>query len=467
MKRIQHDIKRQLSRLVIQKTGHIVITILFFWMFWMLFRYGALQPSYPDREYRYNYFILIVYATIYVFLSRTYNAYLLGYSRIRTLVVSQTVSQIVTTFFIYLGVTIGWSKVMSPIWLLAMLAAQVLWNCIWSYYANNIYMKNCPPKRTAFVYRDNKDKARFYIMSGKPLERMYTVEREISYIGKTFTELEPLLEGYEAIFVSGVDSRCRNGIAKYCAEKGIPGFFLPHVGDVLMRGATHIQAFSTPVLYLSRKRPELEYRFIKRAFDIVASLMGVALLSPVMLVIAVMIKIEDRGPILYRQTRLTKDGRVFQILKFRSMGVNAEQAGIARLSTGDKDSRVTRVGRFIRKCRADELPQLWNILKGDMSFVGPRPERPEIAKKYAQTYPDFCLRLQVKAGLTGYAQVYGKYNSDPYEKMEFDLMYINDMCVKTDLQLLFATVIVLFNGESTAGVSVFQRTAMDQDKDNQ
>ena len=142
----------------------------------------------------------------------------------------------------------------------------------------------------------------------------------------------------------------------------------------------------------------------------------------------------------------------FKIIKFRSMRVDAEKDGVARLSTGDKDDRITPVGRIVRKCRLDELPQLINILKGEMSFVGPRPERPEIAKQYYEKMPDFALRLQVKAGLTGYAQVYGKYNTDPYEKLEFDLLYINNMGILTDLELLFATAGILFVGESTKGV---------------
>ena len=163
---------------------------------------------------------------------------------------------------------------------------------------------------------------------------------------------------------------------------------------------------------------------------------------------------ERRGGLLQGQSW-------FRIVKFRSMRTDAEKDGIARLSTGEKDDRITPVGRFIRKCRIDELPQLWNILTGDMSFVGPRPERPEIAEKYYEQMPDFKLRLQVKAGLTGYAQIYGKYNTEPYEKLEFDLMYINQMSLLTDLELMFATAGILFKKESTEGIQQGSQTAMD------
>ena len=171
-----------------------------------------------------------------------------------------------------------------------------------------------------------------------------------------------------------------------------------------------------------------------------------------------MIKAYDHGPAFYKQVRLTKDGRRFEILKFRSMRVDAEKDGVARLAATD-DDRITPVGKIIRAIRFDELPQIFNILKGDMSIVGPRPERPEIAAQYEEEMPAFSLRLQVKAGLTGTAQVYGKYNTEPKDKLKMDLMYINDMSLKEDLKLIFATVKILFMKESTAGVQQGQVTA--------
>ena len=145
------------------------------------------------------------------------------------------------------------------------------------------------------------------------------------------------------------------------------------------------------------------------------------------------------------------------------MRVDAEKDGVARLSQGDNDDRVTPIGKIVRRYRLDEIPQLWNILKGDMSVVGPRPERPEIAELYYKQMPEFKLRLQVKAGLTGYAQIYGKYNTAPYEKLEFDLLYINSMNIFVDLQLCFAVVMTLFKKESTEGVAGI--TAMEEDSE--
>ena len=230
-----------------------------------------------------------------------------------------------------------------------------------------------------------------------------------------------------------------------------------------MRGAKHIQTFTSPVLFFGKKVPKPEYLMLKRLFDIIAAGLGIIVFSPLMLITALAIRLYDRGPALYKQVRLTKDSKEFKILKFRSMRVDAEKDGVARLSTGDKDDRITPIGKIVRKCRLDELPQLFNILKGDMSIVGPRPERPEIAEQYYRVLPDFKLRLQVKAGLTGYAQVYGKYNTEPYEKLEFDLMYINDMSIATDLRLIFATFSILGKSDSTEGVSGI--TAMGEEEE--
>ena len=309
------------------------------------------------------------------------------------------------------------------------------------------YFRLNPPRKTILIYRNAKDRRRFGSLKGKPTEKLYQVVKEIKFDG-TFEEIKDQITGYDAVFVAGLNSHCRNGLLKYCMEKGIRGFFLPHVGDVIMQGAEHLHAFDSPVLMTRRKVIQPGYRTIKRIFDFTVSLAGIIVLSPIFLLTALAIWLYDRGPVFYKQVRLTKNGKKFKIIKFRSMKIDAEKDGVARLSSGDKDDRITPIVRLVRKCRLDDLPQLINILKGEMSIVGPRPERPEIAEQYYEQMPDFQLRLQVKAGLTGYAQVYGKYNTDPYEKLEFDLMYINNMSILTDLELMFATVGILFSAVS-------------------
>lgn len=223
--------------------------------------------------------------------------------------------------------------------------------------------------------------------------------------------------------------------------------------------------FHLPVLWVGRYEPLPEYLIIKRFLDIVFSGVALIILSPVMLISAIAIR-TDGGPALYRQTRLTKNGKEFMILKFRSMIVDAEKDGVARLSTGEKDDRITPVGKFIRRTRIDELPQLINVLLGDMSIVGPRPERPEIARLYEEEMPEFALRLQAKVGLTGLAQVYGKYNTTPYDKLNMDLMYLANPGIMQDLRICFATVKILFLPDSAEGVAEGQTTAMDKDMKN-
>ena len=452
------------TKMFIFKSVHFVLTVGLFYWTWLIFRYNEF-PQVKDVGYRYNYLVVGAFALMVSFFNRTYNSYLFGYMRIRNLAFQQMLAQLFPTIVIYIGVSIGWNHWNEPWVFIILLAAYNLFDIAAAYLGNLLYFKLNPPRRTLLIYRNKRDRRRFGSIAGKPTERLYRIEKELQFDG-TFEEIRPELEkGYEAVFVAGLNSHCRNGILKFCEEKGIRGFFLPHIGDVIMQGAAHIQSFDSPVMMARRKTLKPEYRVIKRLTDIVLAAVGLILASPVLLITAICIKYYDHGPVFYRQVRLTRNEKRFQIIKFRSMRVDAEKDGVARLSTGEDDDRITPIGKYVRKCRIDELPQLWNILVGDMSFVGPRPERPEIAEQYYKTMPDFKLRLQVKAGLTGYAQVYGKYNTDPYEKLEFDLMYINNMGVLTDLELLFATAEILFDKESTKGIKKGMTSAVDYEED--
>lgn len=185
------------------------------------------------------------------------------------------------------------------------------------------------------------------------------------------------------------------------------------------------------------------YLFLKRMFDVIVSAVsGIVLLIP-MLVIGAMIRMDSPGPAIYKQVRLGKNGKPFYMLKFRSMLVDAEIDG-PRWASKD-DERCTRLGRKLRKSRLDELPQLWNIFVGNMSFVGPRPERPYFYDEFEKYIPNFRCRLAVRPGLTGHAQVNGGYELLPEEKIVYDLEYIRNRSVKMDLQCIFKTVAVVFS----------------------
>ena len=261
-----------------------------------------------------------------------------------------------------------------------------------------------------------------------------------------------------AVMLCGVPSSERNDLLKYCIDRNIEAYVRPNIGDLLVKGARAMQLDNLPVLVCHRSSPAIWYLALKRLTDILLSLAALVVFSPFMLITAIAIKLYDGGPILYKQLRLTKDGKQFYIYKFRSMRVDAEKDGVARLAQ-EHDGRITPVGKIIRAIRIDETPQLFCILVGDMSIVGPRPERPEIAEDYELEMPEFALRLQAKAGLTGLAQVYGKYNTTPYNKLQMDLQYIASMGVVEDLKIMFATVKILFMPESTEGVADGQTTA--------
>ena len=435
------------------KVAHYLISIGLFVICWKAFYLSR----YSTETHFYGEIVLyLLYAFVLFLMNRTYDSYDVGYHRVSDNIYSQTLSQIITVGIIWIVSLLMFMTWTNPLPLLSLCLVLLIVNSIWCVAANRIYKYLLANKKTVVIYEDDEDLQR--LKEAGEHEHKFNVQKYIKD-PRDYKELEPEIEGFEAIVVSGINATLRNGLAKYCIETGVLGYFTPHVGDIIMQGSRHMSNFSVPIMSVRRAEPTPEYLFLKRAFDIVVSAIGLVVLSPFMGIIAVAVKLYDHGPVLYKQVRLTKDRKDFKILKFRSMHVDAEKDGVARLSTGENDDRITPVGKVIRACRADELPQLWNILWGDMSIVGPRPERPEIAEQYEEEMPAFSLRLQVKAGLTGYAQVYGKYNTNPHDKLEMDLMYINKMSIVEDLRLMFATVLILFMKDSTEGVAEGQTTA--------
>lgn len=438
-------------------TGHYLLYVA---AFWAVFAWTI--PIAPT-ETRYYLYVTALYAVLLYIFDRIYNAYLVSFLSAGDLAYSQSLSCTLAMLGVYTATALALARMYSPWKLLGLLVLQILLNLLWSHLITKLYFKLIPAKPTAVIYRSEADLKRIDEIRENP--RKFSLN---AYISEDSLEgdYRISLQGYEALFVIGVAPALQSRLSQYCVESNVQGFFLPDVGNVILSGARHIQSYSVPVLNVERKKPAPEFIFIKRCFDILASLLGLVLASPFMALTALAVFLYDRGPVIYTQTRLTKDGKVFNMIKFRSMRVDAEGDGVARLTTAH-DDRITPVGRLIRAVRLDELPQLINILKGDMSIVGPRPERPEIAAQYAEEFPAFELRLQVKAGLTGYAQVYGRYNTDPRDKLEMDLMYINKMGIFTDLMLIFGTLRILFVRESTSGISDGHITASVTEKEKE
>ena len=269
--------------------------------------------------------------------------------------------------------------------------------------------------------------------------------------------LQDKLSECESVYLYETNADIKRQLVFYCDHIGHDIYLTQDVEELLTMGFDISHTFDTPFIRTKRKPEEWYYGFVKRTMDIVFSALGLVVLSPVFLVTAICIKVYDRGPVFYKQTRLTKGHKEFDIYKFRSMITNAE-SGKARLAS-QNDSRITPIGKVIRALRVDELPQLINILKGDMTIVGPRPERPEIEKMYLEELPEFGLRLKVKAGLTGYAQVFGKYNTTPEDKLKLDLLYINQRSLLWDFKLIFYTIKIIFIPESTEGIAEDKTTA--------
>ena len=429
----------------------LLITIPFAWGW---FNYYAQHMALPFYD-RGNGVVVALYAVLYMIFGRVYGGFWISLNRISESVYSQALAVMMTSGIMYV-VTVLLERQLPSIWpVLAAFAVQLVLSGLWSMAAHVAYYILFPATKTIIVYDERQGMEK--LIQDYGFEKKFTVIKTLT-VENCIANID-LLHNAQTVFVSGVHSHERNVILKYCVEHGIMMYLVPRIGDVLMSGAQQMHMFHLPMLRVGRYNPSPWHTIAKRTFDVVSAGALFLVISPLMLITAIAIK-TDGGPVFYKQRRLTQDGKEFDVLKFRSMRVDAEKDGVARLSTGDNDDRITKVGRFIRKVRIDELPQLLNIIGGSMSVVGPRPERPEIASQYVKEMPEFSLRLQAKAGLTGYAQVYGKYNTTPYDKLQMDLMYISNPSFWEDLRIIFATIKILFVPESTEGVAEGQNTAM-------
>ena len=404
-----------------------------------------------------NIILYTVYAVILFIFMEVYGGFRIGSQRITDSVTTQTLSLLFTDIIAYLQICLVWRKMLNPLPLLASFGVSFVICIFWSLYIHRNFAKLFPPKRMIIVYGSRSAVSLVEKMSLR-MDK-YIICSSVS-VTEGFEKIVEKIKDFDAVIICDTPNQIRNDILKYCFSNKILTYITPKISDIIIRGAENLHAFDTPLLLCRNFGINLEQRIFKRTMDIVMSALGIIVLSPVMLVCAAVIKCYDGGPVFYKQERLTLNGKVFKLIKFRSMIVNAESDGVARLaSAGDK--RITPVGDFMRKTRLDEIPQLFNILRGDMSVVGPRPERPEIARQYEEDMPEFGFRLNVKAGLTGFAQVMGKYNTTPYDKLKLDLMYIENFSLLLDIKMLFLTVKTIFIPESTEGISEGATTALD------
>ena len=405
-----------------------------------------------------NYLTIMVYWVVVMFFVGIFGGYKIGVSKKSHIILSQAIGllfadgiQVIITVLM-----VGYRHLIMSIIITMgkVFVIQFSFVFVLAIIFISLYFKIFPPYKMLHIRgnHDNSLVAKFNTRNDK-----YVITGEMDY-DDDIEKISAAVDGYDAVIINDAPTETRNRILKICFAKGKKVYLTPKISDIIVRGAEKLDVFDTPLLFSRNTTFTLSQRMIKRCSDIFFSLLGLIILSPLMILVSLAIFLYDRGPVFYRQTRYTKDGKTFKILKFRSMIPNAEKDGVARLAA-DNDSRITPVGRFIRACRLDELPQFFNILAGDMSFVGPRPERPEIADEYTKEVPEFAFRLKVKAGLTGYAQIYGKYNTTSYDKLKLDMIYVENCSLLMDLKLLLLTLKVIFMKESTEGLEEGQITA--------
>ena len=411
--------------------------------------FGVWQNCYRDALFgnRGNYVVAFMYVAALLVFGTVYDAFKVGIYRMHELSYSLSLAVFFTDFFSYLVLCLIARKMMNPLWMLALLICQVVIIILMMYLMSHVYFALYKARRVLAIFEQGSQndiikkvqiiRERFLLTKGITTERgLEAIKREV--------------DGYDTVLICDFDPTLKSEVLKYCYAKNKRIYLLPSSADTILNGSYQVQVSDTPVLFLHNGGLSMEQRIIKRIFDIILSLFGIILLSPIMLLTAVAIKLTSKGPVIFKQKRITRDQKEFYIYKFRSMKV---QKGDEVKKTTVDDDRVTAVGKIIRPLRIDEMPQLFNILFGDMSIVGPRPEMKELVDDYSAKLPEFNLRHKVKAGLTGYAQIYGKYNTTPQNKLNMDLYYIEHYSLLEDVKLIAMTLKILFMRESTEGFS--------------
>lgn len=251
----------------------------------------------------------------------------------------------------------------------------------------------------------------------------------------------------EVLICPGVPDEYKMKIISYCITSKRVVYVVPQLFEISMLKARMVQFEDMPAFMIDGIGLTVEQKFFKRLFDIVLSVVGIVITTPIMLVTALLVKFTSPGPVVYAQERVTINSRLYNIYKFRTMRVDAE-ALTGPVISGGNDPRVTSLGRILRKYRIDELPQLFNVLMGDMSIVGPRSERPFFVDQFAKDIPGYNQRSAVKAGITGFAQILGNYDTSPEDKLRYDLIYIKNYSLLLDIKLIFQTLKVVFTGNN-------------------
>lgn len=404
-----------------------------------------------------NIVMVAFYMLLMYFITLSLHGYRISYQRTIDLIVTHIIAIVLTNIMAFMLISLIARGIVFPTSLYKVAGAQIAFVVPWLIFVRQVYQSLYPPRELLLIYGD---KVPVDLMDKfKSRTDKFKITGSIKY--STYDKrLYKEIDKHLAVVLDDIPAQERNDILKYCYSKNIRTYVTPKISDIIMDAAEKEYLFDTP-LYLARNYGiSISQNAIKRLMDIVISVTLLLLASPFMLVIALAVKLYDGGPVFYSQERLTINHTTFMMHKFRSMKIDSEAKG-AQLAKKN-DDRITPVGKVIRRLHVDELPQLFSVLKGEMAFVGPRPERESIHEEYKQDIPEFDFRLKVKAGLTGFAQVYGKYNTTPYDKLKLDLTYIENYSYYLDIQIILMTVRILFQKDNSEGIDEGQRTAKKQ-----
>lgn len=427
----------------------VLHTAMFFYV--LFYQYNKVLAAPLDSG---GYLLVALYLVALLGIFNIMGALRVGYNKQFNIILSHVISLSFVNVLVYLQLSLIHRAFLPVYQMILLTLSQIGVSILWTIVVFRLLKKFVPITDLLLVYGDHRAEELVY----KILERedQYRIRESIQYTPDSLMSEDNLdqvkakIRCYHSVIICRLQSSVRNDILKFCYENDIEVYLPPRISDMIVRGASELNQFDSPLLICKNCSLSDGQRFMKRLFDIMVSLIGIVVCALPMLVIAVAIKAEDGGPVIFKQKRVTLHERVFNIYKFRSMVPDAEKDDRV-IPASENDPRITKVGKVIRKLRLDELPQLFNILKGDMSLVGPRPERVEHHEAYTRQIPEFPYRTKVKAGLTGYAQVMGKYNTSPYDKLLLDLEYIQNFSFFLDFRLLLLTVKIIFMKESTEG----------------
>lgn len=431
----------------------VVCEMAIYWTVWL--RHYNIEMEIPYNRTG-NWMIVAVYCLILLIFSKMYGGLKIGYLKTFNIIYSQFLTTISANALIYLQITLLIKHFTSIVPLVYMTVLQLLVIVPWGIIFTRLYRFLYPARQALLVYGERTVDG--FVGKANTRNDRFIITKKIDYREGVDVVVNCAKQS-EAVILCDLPSEIRNTILKFCYSQSIRVYVTPKLSDIIIRSAEDSHLIDSPLLLSRNNGFTFEQRFFKRAVDIVLTLALLFVFSPIMIVTALAIKLYDRGPVLFLQERYTKGEQKFMIYKFRSMKINSDS--IKYVPTMEDDPRVTPVGKVIRQLRIDEMPQFFNILKGEMSLIGPRAESVKLTDAYVRDIPEFKYRLKVKSGLTGYAQVHGKYNTTPYDKLKLDLMYIQNYSWLMDMEIIFLTVKILFMKDSTEGFTEEQCATLD------